>query len=84
MDELRKQGFAASLANIFYPGRSFQLDLETSPHIRAAFDSPKVSDKPLRPIIGEVLKLMDKLRLLRVQVNEKGRVTESSNFTIEG
>lgn len=39
-------------------------------------------DKPLRPIVGEVLKLMHKLRLLRVQVDEKGRVMETSNFTI--
>lgn len=39
-------------------------------------------DKPLRPVVGEVLKLLDKLRILRVAVDEKGRVTETSNFTI--
>lgn len=39
-------------------------------------------DKPLRPVVGEVLKLLDKLRILRVAVDEKGRVTETNNFTI--
>ncbi|KAK3109919.1 tunicamycin resistance protein [Teratosphaeriaceae sp. CCFEE 6253] len=39
-------------------------------------------DKPLRPLVGEVLKLLHALKLLRVQVDEGGRVTESSNFTI--
>ena len=40
------------------------------------------ADKPLRPVVGEVLKLLDKLKLLRVQVDENGRLTEASNFTI--
>lgn len=39
-------------------------------------------DKPLRPIVGEVLKVLSRFKLLRVQVNESGRVTETSNFTI--
>ncbi|KAK5133809.1 hypothetical protein LTR08_007239 [Meristemomyces frigidus] len=40
------------------------------------------ADKPLRPIIGEVLKLLHRVKLLRVQADEGGRVTETSNFTI--
>jgi UDP-N-acetylglucosamine--dolichyl-phosphate N-acetylglucosaminephosphotransferase len=39
-------------------------------------------DKPLRPVVGEVLKLLDKLKLVRVVTNKDGRVTESSNLTI--
>ena len=39
-------------------------------------------EKPLRPIIGEVLKMLHKIKLLRVEVNEKGRVTETTNLTI--
>jgi UDP-N-acetylglucosamine--dolichyl-phosphate N-acetylglucosaminephosphotransferase len=39
-------------------------------------------DKPLRPIVGEVLKVLHKLKLLRVQTDERGRVTVTSNFTI--
>lgn len=40
------------------------------------------ADKPLRPVVGEVLKLLHKLRLLRVETDADGRVTETSNFTI--
>lgn len=40
------------------------------------------ADKPLRPVVGEVLKLLHKLRLLRVETDAEGRVTETSNFTI--
>ncbi|OQO02536.1 hypothetical protein B0A48_12063 [Cryoendolithus antarcticus] len=39
-------------------------------------------EKPLRPIVGEVLKVLHELRMLRVETNEKGRVTQCSNFTI--
>lgn len=38
--------------------------------------------KPLRPIVGEVLKLLHTLKLVRVVVNDRGRVTESTNLTI--
>lgn len=40
------------------------------------------SDKPLRRPIGEVLKVLHKLHLLSVEVDETGRVTSTSNFTI--
>lgn len=40
------------------------------------------AEKPLRPVVGEVLKLLHRLRLLRVETDESGRVTETSNFTI--
>lgn len=39
-------------------------------------------EKPLRPLVGEVLKVLAKLRLVRVETDGKGRVTETSNFTI--
>nr|POE87904.1 udp-n-acetylglucosamine--dolichyl-phosphate n-acetylglucosaminephosphotransferase [Quercus suber] len=39
-------------------------------------------DKPLRPAVGAVLKMLHKLKLMRVVTNEQGRVTETSNFTI--
>jgi len=39
-------------------------------------------EKPLRPIVGQVLKALDRLKLLRVQTDGKGRVTETSNLTI--
>lgn len=39
-------------------------------------------EKPLRPVIGEVIKILDKLKLVRVQTNKEGRVTESTNLTI--
>lgn len=40
-------------------------------------------EKPLKPWVGEVLKLLHKLKLLRVAVDEaSGRVTETSNLTI--
>ncbi|KAF2159342.1 hypothetical protein M409DRAFT_71117 [Zasmidium cellare ATCC 36951] len=40
-------------------------------------------ERPLRPIVGEVLKILHKLKLVRVAVDETtGRVTESSNLTI--
>ncbi|KJX93748.1 UDP-N-acetylglucosamine:dolichyl phosphate N-acetylglucosamine-1-phosphate transferase like protein [Zymoseptoria brevis] len=44
----------------------------------ATFDT-----KPLRPIVGEVLKILHTLKLLRVKVDATtGRVLETSNFTI--
>ncbi|KAK3709082.1 tunicamycin resistance protein [Vermiconidia calcicola] len=39
-------------------------------------------DQPLKPVIGEVLKILDKLKLVRVQTDGKGRVAEMSNLTI--
>lgn len=39
-------------------------------------------DKPLRPIVGEALKILHKVKLLRVQQGDSGRVTETTNFTI--
>ncbi|KAK3678380.1 tunicamycin resistance protein [Recurvomyces mirabilis] len=39
-------------------------------------------DKPLRPVVGEILKLLDKANIVRVAVDDKSRVTETSNFTI--
>lgn len=39
-------------------------------------------DKPLRPIVGEVLKLLHAFRLLRVETDASGRVTSTSNFTL--
>ena len=39
-------------------------------------------EKPLRPVIGEALKVLARLRLVRVETDGKGRVTETSNFTI--
>ena len=41
------------------------------------------AEKPIRPLVGTVLKVLHRLKLLRVQVDEKtGRVTETSNLTI--
>lgn len=39
-------------------------------------------DKPLRPLVGEVLKLLDAVRLLRVETNASGTVTSTTNFTL--
>ena len=39
-------------------------------------------DKPLKPIVGEVLKLLHGLRLLKVEVDDAGRVIKTTNFTI--
>ena len=39
-------------------------------------------EKPLSKPVGEVLKVMDKLRLLRVEVDGTGRVISTTNFTI--
>jgi UDP-N-acetylglucosamine--dolichyl-phosphate N-acetylglucosaminephosphotransferase len=39
-------------------------------------------EKPLRPVVGEALKVLSKLHLVRVETDGKGRVTETSNFTI--
>ncbi|KAF2763837.1 UDP-N-acetylglucosamine:dolichyl phosphate N-acetylglucosamine-1-phosphate transferase-like protein [Teratosphaeria nubilosa] len=53
---------------------------------RTDFLEPSVAifteDKPLRPIVGEILKMLDKLKLLRIKTDGSGRVTETSNFTI--
>lgn len=53
---------------------------------RTGFLEPSVAifteEKPLRPLIGKALKLLHKLRLLRIKVDEKDRVIESTNFTI--
>lgn len=39
-------------------------------------------DKPLRKPVGEVVKLLHKLHLLRAEVDEQGRVVSTTNFTI--
>lgn len=39
-------------------------------------------DKPLQPIVGEALKILHRIKLLRVQQDDNGRVTETSNLTI--
>ncbi|GAM88371.1 hypothetical protein ANO11243_064040 [Dothideomycetidae sp. 11243] len=39
-------------------------------------------EAPLRPQVGEVMKILHKLHLMSVEVDETGRVTSSSNFTI--
>ncbi|KAI7623516.1 UDP-N-acetylglucosamine:dolichyl phosphate N-acetylglucosamine-1-phosphate transferase-like protein, partial [Hortaea werneckii] len=39
-------------------------------------------EKPIRPVIGQVLKFLHKIKLMRVQQDDNGRVTEVSNFTL--
>lgn len=39
-------------------------------------------DKPLNPIVGQVMKVLDALKLLRIETDETGRVTSCTNFTI--
>lgn len=39
-------------------------------------------DRPVRPMVGQALKVLHSLKLLRIKVNDDGRVTETSNFTI--
>ena len=39
-------------------------------------------EKPLRKPVAEVIKILDKLRLLRAEVDGKGRVISTTNFTI--
>lgn len=39
-------------------------------------------EKPLIPIVGQVLKLLHAFKLLRIVQDEQGRVVESTNFTI--
>ncbi|KAK5167132.1 tunicamycin resistance protein [Saxophila tyrrhenica] len=39
-------------------------------------------EKPLRPLVGEVMKLLHGLKLMRIKVDDNGRVTESTNFTL--
>lgn len=39
-------------------------------------------EKPLRPVVGEVMKVLHKLHLMDVEVDGTGRVVSSSNFTI--
>ncbi|GAB7363695.1 hypothetical protein MBLNU230_g4263t1 [Neophaeotheca triangularis] len=41
------------------------------------------AEKPLKPVVGEVLKLLDRAGLLRVERNERnGRVIQTTNFTL--
>ncbi|KAI9693023.1 MAG: tunicamycin resistance protein [Bathelium mastoideum] len=52
---------------------------------RTGLLEPSMADftqKPLRPPVEVVLNMMGKLRLLKVEKNEEGRVVRSSNFTI--
>nr|POE82468.1 udp-n-acetylglucosamine--dolichyl-phosphate n-acetylglucosaminephosphotransferase [Quercus suber] len=55
-------------------------------NVRTGLLEPSVAtfteDKPLMPIVGEVLKILDKMKLMRVITDEEGRVIETSNFTI--
>ena len=44
--------------------------------------STVVFERPLPKPVQGVMKLMHKFKLLRIVVNDKGQVTESSNFTI--
>ena len=39
-------------------------------------------EKPLRPVVGEALKILDKLKLVRVVTGKDGQVTQSTNLTI--
>ena len=39
-------------------------------------------EKPLRPLVGKAMKILHQMKLLRIQVDGKGRVIESTNFTI--
>ncbi|KAL1296980.1 hypothetical protein AAFC00_004579 [Neodothiora populina] len=39
-------------------------------------------DKPLNTTVGEVLKILHKIRLVDVETDDKGKVTSVSNFTI--
>ncbi|KAF2223754.1 N-acetylglucosaminephosphotransferas-like protein [Elsinoe ampelina] len=39
-------------------------------------------EKPLRTQVGEILKILDKFRLLSVETDDTGRVTSTTNFTI--
>ncbi|CAK4033401.1 probable UDP-N-acetyl-glucosamine-1-P transferase Alg7 [Lecanosticta acicola] len=39
-------------------------------------------EKALNPIVGQVLKLLHRVKVVRVGVDETGRVTESSNLTV--
>lgn len=40
------------------------------------------ADKPLNKLVGEGLKILDKVRLLDVETDEKGAVVSTTNFTI--
>lgn len=40
------------------------------------------ADKPLNPYVGNVLKVLHALRLLRVETDAQGRVMSTSNFTL--
>ena len=39
-------------------------------------------ERPLSPVVGKALRVLQRVKLLRVQVDSKGRVTEATNFTI--
>lgn len=40
------------------------------------------AEKPLNRTVGELLKILHKLRLLDVETDDKGTVTSTTNFTI--
>ncbi|KND87849.1 UDP-N-acetylglucosamine--dolichyl-phosphate N-acetylglucosaminephosphotransferase [Tolypocladium ophioglossoides CBS 100239] len=44
--------------------------------------TPWTPERQPHPLVGQVLHLLARLRLLRVTVDEKGRFVETSNFTI--
>ena len=55
-------------------------------NVRTGLLEPSVAtfseDKPLLPVVGEVLKILHTLKLVHVEIDEKARVTESTNLTI--
>lgn len=55
-------------------------------NVRTGLLEPSVAtfseDKPLLPVVGGALKMLHSLKLLHVEIDEKGRVTESTNLTI--
>ncbi|KAL9090524.1 MAG: hypothetical protein Q9165_005285 [Trypethelium subeluteriae] len=52
---------------------------------RTGFLEPSTADftqKPLRPLVEVVVKMLGKIKLLQIEEDEKGKVIRSSNFTI--
>ncbi|KXT18701.1 hypothetical protein AC579_2715 [Pseudocercospora musae] len=55
---------------------------KASTGLREASVAEFAVDKPIRPWVGEMLKMLHKLKLMRIKVDDSGRVTEASNMTI--
>lgn len=55
-------------------------------NVRTGLLEPSVAtftdQKPLRPLVGKAMKILHQTKLLRIKVDGKGRVIESTNFTI--